>query len=151
MYVVYKFQVFYIHAAFSFFVFTLWCVLYCDKPQDSVKVSSLELEKIQRNKNDAQINGSKSIPHKVGFECSNQVIELFSGFNFRHCDHLYLGLCFLWDFFDQLPCSLLTLLHQKCFALLGRRNREFRGLIKNRSNSCQVDLRSTFWWNPVGF
>jgi hypothetical protein len=60
-------MVFYFHAAFGLVVFVLWCVLYCDKPQDNAKVSPVELEKIQRDKNEAQLNGANSVPYKVGF------------------------------------------------------------------------------------
>ncbi|KAI6217521.1 MFS domain-containing protein [Aphelenchoides besseyi] len=57
-------MVFYVHAISGFVVFVLWFLVYCDKPQDSRKVSPIELEKIQRNKNRDQINGTKKIPYK---------------------------------------------------------------------------------------
>ncbi|KAI6172488.1 Phosphatidylinositol transfer protein alpha isoform [Aphelenchoides besseyi] len=58
-------MVFYVHAISGFLVFVLWFLVYYDKPQDTQKVSPIELEKIQRNKNRDQIDGTKKIPYKV--------------------------------------------------------------------------------------
>jgi sugar phosphate permease len=57
-------MVFYAHAAVGFAVFLLWMIIYSDKPQHSNKVSSVELEKIQRHKSVVQIEGTHSIPYK---------------------------------------------------------------------------------------
>jgi MFS family permease len=57
--------VFYFHAVFGFVVFTTWAILYTDLPQHSPKVTEIELEKIQRHKNEIQINGTKMIPYMV--------------------------------------------------------------------------------------
>ncbi|CAD5221041.1 unnamed protein product [Bursaphelenchus okinawaensis] len=58
-------MVFYSHAIAGLVVFTLWVVFYKDRPQRSPRVSDIELEKIQRDKSDAQIAGGHEIPYRA--------------------------------------------------------------------------------------
>jgi ACS family sodium-dependent inorganic phosphate cotransporter-like MFS transporter 5 len=111
----------------------LWGVFYCDQPQKSEKVSSVELEKIQRDKNEAQINGSKSIPYKVTF-----IKLILKHWTFRFWSSIWLYLLFgrppLQRFFQpiSLPSTLRITLKTFWDFLLKKRDTMLRclGLFK---------------------
>lgn len=58
-------MVFYGHTITGLITFFLWFLCYDDKPHETSRVSIVELEKIQRNKSDAQINGDKYVPYRA--------------------------------------------------------------------------------------
>ncbi|CAD5228241.1 unnamed protein product [Bursaphelenchus xylophilus] len=58
-------MVFYAHAIAGIIIFALWVIFYKDRPQRSMRVSAIELEKIQRDKTAAQISGHGTIPYRA--------------------------------------------------------------------------------------
>ncbi|CAB3397410.1 unnamed protein product [Caenorhabditis bovis] len=63
---------FYVHGVIGIFAFVLWIFLYTDDPQNSAKVSTKELSKIQEGKTKAHIERDSFVPY---WEiCKNPVI-----------------------------------------------------------------------------
>ncbi|KAI6202291.1 MFS domain-containing protein [Aphelenchoides besseyi] len=59
-------MVYFSHAVFGIIIFMFWICLYEDQPQTSKHVSKVELERIQRDKSAAQINGCPDgIPYRA--------------------------------------------------------------------------------------
>ncbi|KAI6212311.1 MFS domain-containing protein [Aphelenchoides besseyi] len=56
---------FFAHAAATVFLLVWWVILFDDEPALSRKVSAIELEKIQRNKSAAHINGKQRTPYRT--------------------------------------------------------------------------------------
>lgn len=61
-------MVYFGHAVVGFIIFGLWLIFFDDHPHKSSAVSKIELEKIQRDKTEALLNGDNDIPYKVSFE-----------------------------------------------------------------------------------
>uniref|UniRef100_A0A1I7VHV0 MFS domain-containing protein n=1 Tax=Loa loa TaxID=7209 RepID=A0A1I7VHV0_LOALO len=55
--------VYYVHAAFGIFIFTIWVVFYRDQPEMHKNVSGIELEKIRREKSEGYISSEKYVPY----------------------------------------------------------------------------------------
>ncbi|EJW89056.1 major facilitator superfamily transporter [Wuchereria bancrofti] len=55
--------VYYIHAAFGIFIFTVWILFYRDQPETHKNVSGIELEKIRREKSEGYISSEKYVPY----------------------------------------------------------------------------------------
>ncbi|CAI2354727.1 unnamed protein product [Caenorhabditis sp. 36 PRJEB53466] len=55
---------FYLHSLVGFVLFVLWTVIYVDDPQDTSRVSSRELGKIQRNKSEAHLDKNTPVPYR---------------------------------------------------------------------------------------
>jgi hypothetical protein len=60
-------MVYYVHAAVSTLLFVLWAIFYSDHPRESVFVSDVELETINRGKTKAHITGDGDVPYKAIF------------------------------------------------------------------------------------
>jgi hypothetical protein len=60
-------MVYFGHALVGFIIFGLWLIFFDDHPHKSSAVSKIELEKIQRDKTEALLNGDNDIPYKVYF------------------------------------------------------------------------------------
>lgn len=58
-------MVYFAHALAGFIIFGLWLLFFDDHPHKSSAVSKVELEKIQRDKTEALLNGDNDIPYKV--------------------------------------------------------------------------------------
>ncbi|CAD5218565.1 unnamed protein product [Bursaphelenchus okinawaensis] len=58
-------MVFYGHCVVSLIIFSFWFMYYTDKPHETHRVTDVELEKIQRDKTEAQIHGEKNTPYKA--------------------------------------------------------------------------------------
>ncbi|KAI6183020.1 MFS domain-containing protein [Aphelenchoides bicaudatus] len=56
--------VYFSHALIGFIIFGLWLIFFDDHPHKSSAVSKIELEKIQRDKTEALLNGDNDIPYK---------------------------------------------------------------------------------------
>ncbi|KAK0397482.1 hypothetical protein QR680_002141 [Steinernema hermaphroditum] len=56
-------SVYYAHASFGVFIFTLWIICYKDDPRKHRAVSAIELEKIERNKSEAHKNHDPYVPY----------------------------------------------------------------------------------------
>uniref|UniRef100_A0A0R3S3S6 MFS domain-containing protein n=1 Tax=Elaeophora elaphi TaxID=1147741 RepID=A0A0R3S3S6_9BILA len=55
--------VYYVHAAFGIFIFTVWIIFYRDQPEMHKNVSGIELEKIRREKSEGYISSEKYVPY----------------------------------------------------------------------------------------
>ncbi|KAL3981477.1 Major Facilitator Superfamily protein [Acanthocheilonema viteae] len=55
--------VYYVHAAFGIFIFTVWILFYRDEPEMHKNVSGIELEKIRREKSEGYISNEKYVPY----------------------------------------------------------------------------------------
>uniref|UniRef100_A0A914QZB0 Major facilitator superfamily (MFS) profile domain-containing protein n=1 Tax=Panagrolaimus davidi TaxID=227884 RepID=A0A914QZB0_9BILA len=55
--------VYYVHGVASFILFLLWLHFYTDHPGKHQSVSTIEREKIHRDKSEAHINGDKYVPY----------------------------------------------------------------------------------------
>ncbi|CAG9529934.1 unnamed protein product [Cercopithifilaria johnstoni] len=55
--------VYYAHAAFGIFIFTIWILFYRDQPEMHKSVSGIELEKIRREKSEGYISSEKYVPY----------------------------------------------------------------------------------------
>uniref|UniRef100_A0A8R1HXK6 MFS domain-containing protein n=1 Tax=Caenorhabditis japonica TaxID=281687 RepID=A0A8R1HXK6_CAEJA len=56
---------YYFHAVAGVALFVLWAVVYVDDPQATERVSSRELDKIQRNKSEAHLDKNSKVPYVV--------------------------------------------------------------------------------------
>ncbi|TMS37031.1 hypothetical protein L596_004054 [Steinernema carpocapsae] len=56
-------SVYYAHAVFGVFIFTLWLIYYTDDPRSHRSVSTFELEKIERNKSESHRNHDPYVPY----------------------------------------------------------------------------------------
>lgn len=57
-------MVYFAHALAGFIIFVLWLIFFDDHPHKSSAVSTIELEKIQRDKTEALLNGDNDIPYR---------------------------------------------------------------------------------------
>uniref|UniRef100_A0A8R1HGR9 MFS domain-containing protein n=1 Tax=Caenorhabditis japonica TaxID=281687 RepID=A0A8R1HGR9_CAEJA len=55
---------YYLHAAVGLFLFALWYIIYIDHPQDTNRVSSKELTKIEKSKSAAHLEKSTDVPYR---------------------------------------------------------------------------------------
>ncbi|UMM33459.1 hypothetical protein L5515_006932 [Caenorhabditis briggsae] len=55
---------YYLHSIFGFVLFGLWYLVYIDYPEDTQRVSDLELKKIQKDKSEAHLSKKCDVPYK---------------------------------------------------------------------------------------
>ncbi|CAO4378130.1 unnamed protein product [Caenorhabditis nigoni] len=55
---------YYLHSIFGFVLFGLWYLVYIDYPEDTKRVSDLELKKIQKDKSEAHLSKKCDVPYK---------------------------------------------------------------------------------------